>query len=279
MEVKELFELIGFEAPEEGDVKLEDVRSHVNSTFVPVNQLEQRNDLIEPIISKAVGSRLGKLETNYIKQLKGLGVEVSHSDFEGKGVEGVIDGGLERIKALIADKSKGAKPNDELEAKLAAIAKERDAFQQSTAEWQDKYNGLETSIQQEKENAIKNSAIQGAFAKVKYPANTNEVTKNGLRAMFLENYGMEQDNGTVYVTYKSGENKGSRVQHPKNAAKLMTVEDAVETFAKEQGLWSDSPHEGKATVKPTVSAPRRDPNNPAQKTRQASSTFLSGGLG
>lgn len=84
VELTDVFKLIGFEPPAEGEYSLEDVRGTVESHFIPKDELENRKDLLEPIISKHIGQHLGAAQTALISEAKKAGFEFSHNDFKDK---------------------------------------------------------------------------------------------------------------------------------------------------------------------------------------------------
>ena len=274
MEAKDVLELIGFKAEEGKDFTAEDVSKHINKSFIHVGQIENRRDIIDPIINKAVGSRIGKLETATIKWAKDLGVEVTHGEFDGQKIEDVQESVFTKIKAVIDAKPKDTVDVKAWESKLDKVRAESDTFKNSLTDFQKKYSDLETSIVTEKTEAVKNAALQTGLSTIKWPNGTTDITKEGFKAIFHNTYGLLPEKDAVYVTAKTGENIGNRVQHPKKLDELMKVSEAMEFLAREKGLWTDSPHEGKPASRPPATSTQQRQPNPNRRERMANPAFF-----
>lgn len=247
MEVKELLELIGLADVDQDNITVDTVRDHVNQTFVPIAQLGSRKDLIEPFVNKAYGARIGPLQTMLLKQAKENGLDVTHGEFKDKSIEEVVPELFQRFKSKI--EVGAASPDaDKYLREIDKIKGERDTYQSSLSDWQKKYTDLEANFADKEFRAKINAAKLAAFDSVKYPAGTKETEKIGFKAIFDNEFDLEIENENVFVAYKNGEKRGSRVQSPKNAAKMMTLQEAIEIKAKELLLWSDNPHEGRSAA-------------------------------
>lgn len=273
----EFLELIGF-TPEEGkEPNIEDVRNHVNKTFVAIDQIGNRRDILDPIIdqkvNKTVGGRLGKLQTAIIKNGKELGLEIAHSDFENKPIEEVAESIFERVKTNFEDLKKGGKTNEEYEKKIQTLTAERDTFQSSLEQSQNDFLAFKDNLEKERVKSAKKNSVDSAFNSIKWTANTPNISKTGLRATFDGTYDVEIENDTTFVVDRTS---GNRVQNPKNAAKMLTVAEAMEALARKESLWSDSPDEGKPAPKRQTPAPQTNPSAPGQRevSKRASAAFL-----
>lgn len=272
MELNDVFGLIGFTPKEGEDVTPDILRAHINKSFVPVAGIESRNDIIDPIVSKQIGNRLGKMQTSLVKHGKELGLELTHSSFEGKAVEDVLEHVFGEAKTKLTELKAGkVKPNEEYEKKISALKSERDTFQASLTDIQKEFETFKSQVEREKAEAEKNSILESAFGKVKWPAGTKDVSKMGLRTLFEKEYDLETENGTAYVLSRVS---GGRVQSPTNAAAMMTAEDAVIALAKREGLWTDSPHEGEKKKAPGTSGQPPAEPNPRARERKAHPAFF-----
>lgn len=249
---KEILQLIGYETPEGEEASIEKIREHVNSKFVPVSEISNRSDIIEPLVTNAIGKRLGSLQTSLIKQAKDLGVEIKHSDFKDKQVEDILPVFFTDIKTRLE-----AKPKDDgaLAEELKSIKSERDTFKNSLEEMQNTLQTKEQEFTKERSNWLVNQEQSKAWEGIKFGTAVKPYEIKGFKADISEKYDSKTDeDGKVYPVYKTGEKKGSRVQSPTNATKMMTWSELLSSEAKKADLLAKE-NEGKPGGKPDAKPP------------------------
>lgn len=261
MEAKEIFSLIGFE-PEEGkEPTIDQLREYHNSQFASISDLANRKDLIDPIVSKATGQRLGSIQTKLVSSTKELGLDMNHADFKDKTIEDLIPvvfGGIaEKIKS-------GQKPDSKLQAELDRIKGEYSSLKESASGYETKMKELSDNFATEKSNWLKEHAENEAWKKINFSPKANDLTKIGFEATIKSAYeSMVDENGNIYPVYKTGDKKGSRVANPHKITEHLKWEDLLLSEAKKSDLLAD-PHNGKPT-KPEGSGqqnPNRQPQQP-----------------
>lgn len=268
VELKDILTYLDIKAEEGKELSFEDVKTHVQTKFVPVDHLQQRQDLLDPFIKAAVGQIAGSTQTAIISNAKDLGVEVTHKDFEGRKLTEVIPEIFGKVKSAL-DEYKGKKPDEQLIAKLAQRETEYKTLADQFNGVKSEYDGYKQQVQFEKVSATKNLVKQQSFGAISFKTNASELEKTGFKALIENDYDLEVDeNGNSFAIHKNGDKKGSRVQNPASATSFLKFDELVKMKAAELKLIAD-PREGQP-ARSTYQQPTQQAAQPAngQATRK-----------
>jgi len=241
---EDLLKLLGFEKPEdqEDEVTIDQVRDHVNSHFVPVNEISDRKDILEPIINKSIGQRLGSIQTAVISHAKNSGLDVTHKDFEGKKVEEILPEVFGRFKEKIDGVKK---PDTKLEKELEGLKADLGTYKSTIEELESKNQALAEEYKQKEQGWLINHAKNQAWESVSFSPEVDELKKIGFKSQFESKYDLKtDDSGNVVPVYKDGDKKGSRVQNPTKLSEHLGLSELLKHEATQLGLIA-KPNEGK----------------------------------
>lgn len=248
VELKDVFTLIGFEPPEGDDAEfsIEDIRNTVESRFIPIDEIETRQDVIEPIVSKHIGQRLGQLQTGLIKEAKGLGLELSHSDFKDQKIEEIYPAIFGKIGEKLSNvKKPDGKLNEELERYKNEFTELKTGYEQLQSTLSEK----ESQFQQERESWEINHVRSEDWKGIKLSPEVDKYKRRGFETEFSEKYALKKFEDGIFPVYAQGERQGSRVKGS-NLSKPMTHAELLQKELEEAGMLA-KPHEGKQVRKPS----------------------------
>jgi hypothetical protein len=267
----ELFDYLGVEVKEGEEPKFEDIKRQIESKFVAVDRIEDRKDLIEPIINKAYGSYAKKAEAKFISLLKNNGLDATHSDFQDySNVEELFEKGIGKLKDQLSKSSGDGKGDEKLKQQIIDLQAEKDRFKQSYEQKESEFNEFKANVETEKKNFKVNSTIQDAINKLKWDKNVNEFTKKGFVAELKSQYKFDLDDDKTIVRDK----EGNRVYDPNKAASdPLDVQQVFELEAKKAKLWQQSEHDGKPAPEKTATRERRE-EAPEKPKRRAHPAFM-----
>lgn len=263
--MKELFDYLGVQVAEGEEPKFEDIKAQIEKKFVAVDRLEDRKDLIDPIINKAYGSYAKKAEAKFISLLKSNGLDATHSDFQDySNVEELFEKGIGKLKDQLSKSSGDGKGDEKLKQQIIDLQAEKDRYKRSFTEKETEFNEFKTNVETEKKNFKVNSTIQDAINQLKWDKNVNEFTKKGFVSELKNQYKFDLDDDRTIVR----DQKGNRVYDPnKGASDPLTVQQVFELEAKKAKLWEQSEHDGKkapdTTTRETREQPRETPKRKA----------------
>ena len=257
MEINDLLSLIGVEKPEDGELTLDTVREHINSTFIPVNDISNRSDLIDPIVNKGIGQRLGSLQTALISQAKEAGLDVKHKDFEGQKLEDIVP----TIFGGFKSKLEGVKkPDSKVQEELERYKTEMSTYQQTIESLEAEKNNLLNDFKVKEQGWVINHANNQAWESLRLSPQVDELKKIGFKTRFDSQYELKTDeNGQVFPVYRTGDKKGSRVQNPAKLSEYLGLSELLNHEAKTLGLLAEA-NEGK----PGAATGSKKPSAPAK---------------
>lgn len=263
--MKELFDYLGVEVSEGEDPKFEDIKTQIEKKFVAVDRLEDRKDLIEPIINKAYGSYAKKAEAKFISLLKSNGLDATHADFQDySNVEELFEKGIGKLKDQLSKGKGDGKGDEKLLQQINDLESERNRLKLSYEQKESEFNEFKTNVETEKNNFKVNSTLQDAINKLKWDKNVNDYTKKGFVGELKSQYKFDIDEDKVVVRDK----EDNRVYDPSKAASdPLTVEQVFELEAKKAKLWEQSPHDGNKAPEQQQTRERREEASETPKRR------------
>lgn len=236
MESKELLEYLGIDAEKATD--LETFKTQFAPKFVHVQDIEGREDLVNPII----GKKIGALETSYMRQLKELGIEITPEEKKDKRLSDLYDLGkqklADKIKELSEDKGGN---NDEAINKLKI---EIEGYKTKYSEAEEarkaavqKAEEVETIYASKAQQAQLQAEVDKAYSKVPLITNISEAARVGFNAIVNSKYKyIFADDGSLQIT----DSDGKRIPNPAKAGDYLNPVAVLEIEAERQGLLQKS---------------------------------------
>ncbi len=271
MEAQEILDLLGFTPTEGEDITIDQVREYYDKTFIPIADIPNRKDIIDPYVKAGIGQRLGSLQTKFVSSAKDLGIDINHADYKDKPIEDLLPTVFGSISEKLKAKPKG---DSKLQEDYERISKEYTDLKNEVPKFEEQINGMKTEFQNEKSNWLKSHAENEAWKKVKFASTTNDLMKVGFESKIKSTYeSIVDETGNIYPVYKAGENKGSRVKSPTKVTEHLKWDDLLLMEAQKENLLP-APHDGKAT-KP-VANPRQQQTQPQtqQGARKVHPNFM-----
>lgn len=263
--IKAIADLVGFEAPEGGELTLDGLQGHLKENYVAISKLQDREDLINPLINKAYGKRMKMVELEVTKMAKNAGLEVTHSQMEGKSVEKALEfvGGLFKSKLEAAGQGDDEKVKT-LQTDLDRFKRENESIRTQLESKQNEFDEFVNKTKQTERSNKATSALNKALASVKWGKDVNDITKKGFKSTFNEKYNIAiLDDGTAELRDKND----NRVQNPQKMSENWSIEQAAHSLAKEAKLWDDGKHNGKPAPTTTTTRQSNPDGNPGRPTR------------
>lgn len=249
VEVNDLLKLIGFEPPEEGEFTIADVRNTVESHFIPRDEIESREDILEPIISKHIGKHLGAAQTALISEAKKAGFEFAHNDFKDKKLVEIVP----TIFGAVSEKLAGAKkPDSKLTEEVERWKGEYTELKTGYESMQAKMQELQSGFEQEKQQWEINHIVSEDWKKVKLDPNVDTYKRRGFEVEFNEKYALQKFDDGIWPVYRDGAKKGSRVKSSDAMTKALSHEELLMKELEAANMLA-KPHQGKPTRPAQVS--------------------------
>lgn len=273
--MKELFDYLGIEVTEGEEPKFDEVKSQIDKRFIAVDRLEDRKDLLKPIIEKEVNKAYGgyakKTEAKFISLLKNNGLDATHSEFEDyTNTEELLEKGIGKLKEQLSKSAGNGKADEKLLQQINDLQGEKDRLKQNYQQKETEFNEFRSQVEAEKKNFKVNSTIQDAIDKLKWDKNVNDYTKKGFISEIKSQYKFDIDDDRVVIRDK----EGNRVYDPKKAAsEPLGVQQVFELEAKKAKLWEQSPHDGKTAPEQRTDTRERREQAPEQPKRRAHPAF------
>jgi hypothetical protein len=150
---------------------------------------------------KEIGGKVfGKINGTLRNNLKGVAkeLEIEGVDFETmdptEGIKILGKSLKEKTSTLRSEldtaKKGGASTKDiaEMQAKLDAVTKERDAFGQSAKDFESKYTELDTTIKSREAKAKEDAFYKDALSAIKWSPDVSDFAKTGFETAFRQQY-------------------------------------------------------------------------------------------
>lgn len=247
-EFKEVLKTLGYDPEEVKD--LDTFKSKIDNDFVRVSTLPERRDILDPFIQKAMGKRIGVLETEIKKTAKEFGLDFETDEHKAKPIE--------ELNRILINKSAEKYGNEvkELQAKLAAgndentkkLQKELDSLKQKYAETtglleetSKKYQDLEVSKNNELKQFKLNQVKAKAYESVKFKADISEAEKAGFEAILSQKYQLDLDDKDGLIVK---DKDGNRIKNDKVVGTFKSYQDVLESEAIALKLFQVNPNGG-----------------------------------
>lgn len=233
VELNDVLKLVGFEIPKEGEYTIEDVRGTVESHFIAKDEIENRKDILEPIISRHIGQHLGAAQTALISEAKKAGFEFSHNDFKDKKLVDI----LPTIFQSVTDKLAGAKkPDDKLNAEIERWKGEYNELKTGYETLQSEKTSLLSDFEQKEKSWAINHVVAEDWKKIKLDPNVDNYKRRGFEVEFNEKYSLEKADDGIWPVYRNGDKKGSRVKSADSMTKHLTHEQLLVSELEKAGM-------------------------------------------
>lgn len=252
MEIKDVLSTLGIDAEVKDASQFKEL---FEQKFVAIDELKERKELIEPYVSKAIGKRLGSLETEVKRIAKESAIDIESDEFKGKPIEELT----KTVFKKFAESNLSVVKN--LQEKLSANSGDAVAKIQKEAEqWKTKYSEVEsllndtknqfTKLQEDKENEIKSFKIEvkkkNVWDSIGLKKDITPVEKTGFEALLNSKYSLDLEEDTIVVKTKDGK----RIKNDKVVGQFKTFEEILKEEAEANGLISKNPHAGKPAFVP-----------------------------
>jgi hypothetical protein len=247
MEVKDLLNTLGITE----DIRdVSEFKKIIEDKFVPVSEIAERKELIEPIVNKAIGKRIGSIETLLKKTAKEHGIDIEGGELKDKPIEEVTKHLFGKLTDAHTSVVKDLKT--QLDGKSDEVFKK---LQKEIEEYKTKYSEVEnllndtknqfTKLQSDKENEIKSFKIEvkkkSIFDTIGFKKDMSAVEKTGFETLLNSKYALDLDGDEIVVKDKSGK----RIKNDKVVGAFKTFEEVLKEEAEANGLISKNPHGGK----------------------------------
>jgi hypothetical protein len=204
----------------------------------------------EAIISKVVGSRLGSLQTEAIREYKGIGVEFEPEEIKGKKLEEILKIGSAKVKNKFEEIKSTSGGGDEAvkawEKKYESQKKKLEETTGLVTSLQKQYEELDLNVKTEKRNSKINEYKKEAIKEIKLRSDLDQLTLVGFNAHLNSKYKIELDEEEKPFVVDLATN--ARIQSKKKAG-FADFGELFEMEAAANKLISLSPHDGKEAPK------------------------------
>jgi hypothetical protein len=204
----------------------------------------------EAIISKVVGSRLGSLQTEAIREYKGIGVEFEPEEIKGKKLEEILKIGSAKVKNKFEEIKTTSGGGDEAvkawEKKYESQKKKLEETTGLVTSLQKQYEELDLNVKTEKRNSKINEYKKEAIKEIKLRSDLDQLTLVGFNAHLNSKYKIELDEEEKPFVVDLATN--ARIQSKKKAG-FADFGELFEMEAAANKLISLSPHDGKEAPK------------------------------
>jgi hypothetical protein len=231
------------------------------------NDFIRKNEAIkdEAIISKVVGSRLGSLQTEAIREFKGMGVEFEPEEIKGKKLEDILKIGSSKVKNQFEEIKKTSGGGDEAvkawEKKYEQQTKKLAETTGLVGTLQKQFEDLDLSVKTEKRNSKITDYKKESIKEIKLKSDLDELTLIGFNSKLNSKYKIELDEDENPFVVELSTN--ARVASKKKAGAFADFGEVFEMEATANKLLSVSPHDGKpAPAKPAAAAAEPNKNTP-----------------
>jgi hypothetical protein len=207
----------------------------------------------ETIITKVIGTRMGSLQTDAVRNFKELGVDFEPEEIKGKKLEEILKIGSSKVKNKFEEIKSTSGGGDEAvkawEKKYESQKKKLEETTGLVTSLQKQYEELDLNVKTEKRNSKINEYKKEAIKEVKLRSDLDQLTLVGFNAHLNSKYKIELDEEEKPFVVDLATN--ARIQSKKKAG-FADFGELFEMEAAANKLISLSPHEGKpAPAKPT----------------------------
>ena len=208
----------------------------------------------ETIITKVIGTRMGSLQTDAVRNFKELGVDFEPDEIKGKKLEEILKIGSTKVKSKFDEIKTQSGGGDEAvkawEKKYEALTKKHTDTTGLVATLQKQYEDLDLTIKTEKRNSKITEYKKEAIKEIKLRSDLDQLTLVGFNAHLNSKYKIELDEEDKPFVVDLATN--ARVPSKKKGGNFADFGEVFEMEAAANKLISLSPHDGKpAPAKPT----------------------------
>ena len=233
MELKDALNYLGLDAEKVADI--EQFKTEFKAKFVHTNEIEQREDLVNPII----GKKIGALETAYIREMKDAGIEFTAEEKAGKRLSDLMTMGREKLQARMTELEKASKSaggseeadklRDELKTVKARLVEESEARKAALGE----VEKIKTTYASEAQQAKLQATVATVYGQIPFKAAMTEAERLGLQALVNSKYKfIFAEDSSLQITDISGK----RIDNPNKAGDFLTPADVLKMEAERQNL-------------------------------------------
>lgn len=224
-------------------------KAHFDSTFIRKEIAHDDGEVQNRVFGKTNNVLRGKLKNT----VKAIGIEDIEVDWDKANPAEIIDVLKDKVSGSVtalrteleaAKKStsgKSTKDIEELQQKLDAAIRERDAFGAQAKDFESKYSTLEGSIKQREAQAKIDGVFERAMDAVKFRDDVNAYARKGFEADMRSKYKLEfGEDGKAKVIGPDG----NPIMNPSKAQTYMTMEEIMSRHAEEAKLTGGNPQGG-----------------------------------
>lgn len=236
MEVKDILNTLSLDP--EKVTTVEQFKSAVETDFIRKDQIEKTPE----IFNKLAGVALGSAEVGFIRELKGLGIELPKDEISGKKLTDIFKIALPKVKESFESKiseleKKVGLGTDEkvkiLESEKDKLLKDLSEFKQANVNLSNDFNAFkEDIIKKEKSNKL-NSIFEKSYNAINFRDGMTTLDHKGFKADLNDNYKFDLDeNGSIEIRDSSGK----VVLSPKKTGVPATPEEILNLEAEKNNL-------------------------------------------
>jgi hypothetical protein len=205
----------------------------------------------EAIISKVVGSRLGSLQTELIREYKGIGVEFEPEEIKSKKLEDILKIASAKVKNKLEEiKTQSGGGDEAVKAWEKKYEQQGKKLQETTGlvtSLQKQFEDLDLSVKTEKRNSKINEYKKEAIKEIKLRSDLDQLTLVGFNTHLNSKYKIELDEEDKPFVVDLSTN--ARVPSKKKGGNFADFSEVFEMEAAANKLISLSPHDGKEAPK------------------------------
>ena len=234
MELKDALTYLGLNPETVTD--LDQFKAEFKKTFVHTNEIESRDDIVNPII----GKKIGALEVAYIREMKEAGIEFTPEEKQGKRLSDLMTIGKDKLMTRAAELEKAAKgagngseEAERLKAEIKEIKtrlkEEEDARKAALVE----VDRVKETYANEAKQAQLQASVAAMYQQVPFKAQMTEAERLGLQALVNSKYRFTfAEDSSLQIT----DANGKRIENPAKAGDFLQPVDVLKAEAEKQML-------------------------------------------
>jgi len=205
----------------------------------------------EAIISKVVGSRLGSLQTELIREYKAIGVDFEPEEIKAKKLEDILKIASAKVKTKLEEvKTQSGGGDEAVKAWEKKYEQQGKKLQETTGlvtSLQKQFEDLDLSVKTEKRNSKITEYKKDAIKEIKLRSDLDQLTLVGFNTHLNSKYKIELDEEDKPFVIDLSTN--ARVPSKKKGGNFADFGEVFEMEAAANKLISLSPHDGKEAPK------------------------------
>lgn len=236
MEVKEILATLSLDP--EKVTTVDQFKSAVETDFIRKDQIEKTPE----IFNKLAGVALGSAEVGFLRELKGIGVELAKDEISGKKLTDIFKIALPKVKESFEVKiseleKKVSVGSDEkvkiLEAEKDKIMKDRDDYKALNQTLASEFSSFkEDLVKKERSNKL-NSIFEKSYNAVNFRDGMTPIDHKGFKADLNDNYKFDIDDAGILEIRDAS---GRVVMSPKKTGTPATLDEILIVEAEKNNL-------------------------------------------